>query len=417
MFGFLKKKLKEAADKLSSVVSGEPVKDEKVSDTDASEASKPVEQPQETHIIVKKPVEKTKEVVETKEKPVVEEKKEIKKVGKTDKEKSIKKTKEVDVTSKEKPKKKIVPEKLVDTDTPQKPTETKPKRGLLEKITAVVTEKKISEKEVAPLLEEMKLSLFESDVAVDVAETICNDLKTSLVGKSVKRGEVEKIIHNSLESSLFRILNQEQIDLFALAKEKKPLKIIFLGFNGTGKTTTIARLGQLFKKQGKKVLFAAADTFRAAAINQLEVHGKNLGIDVIKHDYGADPAAVIFDAVKASEARDVDIMLADTAGRSQANIGLMDELKKIVRVNKPDLKILVLDALTGNDIIDQIQLFDEAVGVDAIIFTKVDVYEKGGALLTAAHTINKPILYVGIGQEYDDLKKFSPSFFIDNILS
>jgi len=164
----------------------------------------------------------------------------------------------------------------------------------------------------------------------------------------------------------------------------------------------------LLKSRGISCVFAAADSWRAAAIEQLEVHGKNLDIPVIKHKYGADPAAVIFDAVKHAESKKVDVVLADTAGRSHSNANLMDELKKIIKVNKPDLKILVLDALTGNDIYDQCRLFNDAVGVDGMILTKADVYEKGGAALAASHTINKPIIYMGVGQNYEDLEKFDP---------
>jgi fused signal recognition particle receptor len=314
----------------------------------------------------------------------------------------------------------VVSEPEVKPDVPEvkaeEPIEPPKKKSFFDKLTSMVTEKKVSETEVSPILEEMKFALLQSDVALEVAETICDDLKNALVGQSVKRGQVEKIIQTSLKNSITGILDQPKVDLLQLSNEKKPLSIVFLGFNGTGKTTTIARLGKMFKDNNKKVLFAAADTFRAAAIHQLEEHGKNLKIEVIKHDYGADPAAVIFDAVKAATARDVDIVLADTAGRSQANLNLMEELKKIIRVNKPDLKILVVDCLTGNDAVDQARLFDEAVGVDGIIMTKADVYEKGGAVLSASHAINKPILYIGTGQDYQDIEKFDVDKVVQTLL-
>ena len=215
---------------------------------------------------------------------------------------------------------------------------------------------------------------------------------------------------------MHEILNQKPINIFALAKEKKPLKIIFLGFNGTGKTTTIARLGYLFKEKKFEPVFAAADTWRAAAIEQIEHHGKKLSIPVVKQKYGADPAAVIFDAVKFAESKKLDVVLADTAGRSHTNSALMDEMKKIIRVNKPDLKILVLDSLTGNDAVEQARLFNEAVGVDGMIFTKVDVYDKGGALLSAAYTLKKPILFIGVGQGYKDLKEFDVDEVVKNLV-
>ncbi len=149
----------------------------------------------------------------------------------------------------------------------------------------------------------------------------------------------------------------------------------------------------------------------------MEEHSQKLEVPIVKHKYQSDPAAVIFDAVKAAESRGIDVVLADTAGRSHSNTNLMDELKKIIRVNKPDLKILVVDCLTGGDVVQQSELFNEAVGVDGIIATKADVYEKGGALLSAVHSIGKPILFIGVGQEYDDFKPFVPEDVVESLLS
>jgi len=163
-------------------------------------------------------------------------------------------------------------------------------------------------------------------------------------------------------------------------------------------------------------VFAAGDSFRAASIEQLEEHGRKLSINVIKHKYGADSAAVIFDAKKHAESRKIDVVLADTAGRTHVNKNLMDELNKVVRVNKPDLKILIIDSLVGNDAVPQAKMFDEGVGVDAVMFTKVDVNEKGGCILSVAHTLKKPILFLGFGQKYSDIKTFKPEEFIENII-
>jgi len=257
--------------------------------------------------------------------------------------------------------------------------------------------------------------LIQSDVAVEVAEKIINDLKKELIGKSVKKKEIEKIIKKTMKKSILDILNIDSFDLIKKI-DKKGFLIVFLGFNGSGKTTTIARIGKLLNKNNLKCVFAAADTWRAASIEQLEEHGRKLEINIIKQKYLSDPAAVVFDAVKHAKAKDIDVVLADTAGRSHANVNLMDELKKIIRVNKPDLKILVLDALTGNDIYDQCKMFNDAVGVDALIITKADVYEKGGAAISAAHTINKPLLYLGIGQDYEDLEEFDANKIVENLL-
>jgi len=299
----------------------------------------------------------------------------------------------------------------------EKPIEEKVEKGILEKIKKKITEKKIEEDDVKDLLKDLETGLLSSDVALEVSEKIVNDLRGNLVGKFIKRGEVEKVIRDSFRKSILEILDVKSFDLFEKVKTKRPFLIVFLGFNGSGKTTTVARLGYMLKKNGFTCVFAAADSWRAAAIEQLEEHGKKLDIEVIKHKYGADPAAVIFDAVKHAKSKNIDVVLADTAGRSHANTNLMEELKKIIKVNKPDLKILVLDSLTGNDIYDQCKMFNDAVGVDAMILTKSDVYEKGGATLSASHTIGKPILYLGVGQSYEDLQKFDKDNIVENLLS
>jgi len=201
-----------------------------------------------------------------------------------------------------------------------------------------------------------------------------------------------------------------------IIKTKRPSLFLFLGFNGSGKTTSLAKVGNYLKKKGYSCVFAAGDSFRAASIEQLEEHGKRIKIDVIKHRYGADSAAVIFDAKKHAEAKNLDVVLADTAGRSHTNRNLMDELTKVCRVNKPDLKILVIDSLVGNDAVPQAKMFNDAVGIDAVMFTKIDVNEKGGSILSVAHTLKKPILFLGTGQEYLSLKTFKPEEFIEKIL-
>jgi fused signal recognition particle receptor len=319
----------------------------------------------------------------------------------------------------EKPKKgffeKILKKKpKIKTEEPKK--ELKEEKSLIAKIKRKVTEKKIEENDVKDILKDMEMSLISSDVAVEVSDKIVNDLRNNLVGNFIKRGEIENVIKNSFRSSILDILSVEGFDLLEKVKTKKPFLIVFLGFNGVGKTTSIARIGYMLKQKGVSCVFAAGDSWRAAAIEQLEEHGKKLGIDVIKHKYGADPAAVIFDAVKHAKSKNIDVVLADTAGRSHSNVNLMDELKKIIKVNKPDLKILVLDALTGNDIYDQCKMFNDAVGVDGLIITKADVYEKGGATLSASFTIKRPILYLGVGQNYEDLEKFDSKKIVENLL-
>src|SRR3989344_5054557 len=292
------------------------------------------------------------------------------------------------------------------------------KRGFFEKVVKKVVEKKLSEEEIEKILKELRIVLMENDVAFETVEKISNDLKNDLIGQEVKRGSVETTITNSLRKSILDCMKQPKVEIEKVIEEKyektkEPLLIVFCGFNGTGKTTTIAKLAHRLKKYNP--ILAAGDTFRAASIEQLEEHGRRIDVKVVKHKYGSDSAAVIFDAVKHAKSIGSKVVLADTAGRSHSNVNLMDELKKVIRVNKPDMKILVLDSITGNDIYDQAKLFNDAVQVDGIIMTKADVYEKGAAL-SASHTIKKPILYLGVGQNYSDLKEFNPEEIVNNLL-
>jgi fused signal recognition particle receptor len=289
-------------------------------------------------------------------------------------------------------------------------------KRVFEKVTKKVLEKKISDKDLDEVTEDLELSLLEADVAFEVTEKIKEDLKKNLVGKEVKRGQVKDLIVKTFKDSLYEILNLPNVDLKEIIKKKKPSLLLFLGFNGSGKTTSLAKVANYLKKNGFSCVLAAGDSFRAASIEQLEEHGKRLDINVIKHTYGADSAAVIFDAMKHAQARNIDVVLADTAGRPHTDKNLMDELKKVCRVNNPDLKILIIDSLVGNDAVPQAKMFDEVVGVDAVMFTKVDVNEKGGAILSVAKTLKKPILFIGMGQEYSSIKTFKPEEFIENVM-
>jgi fused signal recognition particle receptor len=289
-------------------------------------------------------------------------------------------------------------------------------KKVLEKVTKKVLEKKISDKDLEGVLSDLEISLLEADVAFEVSEKIKNDLKGHLVGKEVKRGEVKEIVVKTFKDSLLEILKVPSINLDEIIKKKSPSLLIFLGFNGSGKTTSLAKVGNYLKNKGFSCVFAAGDSWRSAAIEQLEEHGRKLGVNVIKHTYGADSAAIIFDAKKHAESKGIDVVLADTAGRTHVNKNLMDELNKVVRVNKPDLKILIIDSLVGNDAVPQAKMFDESIGVDAVMFTKIDVNEKGGCILSVAHTLKKPILFLGVGQKYSDIKTFKAEEFIENII-
>ena len=264
----------------------------------------------------------------------------------------------------------------------------------------------------------MEPELLSANVAFEVVEFLKKDIKEQVVGREASRMKTEEWIRSAFESALVKALDHGHVDLDDLIKSKgnRPAVVLFLGFNGSGKTTTVAKVASYLNDKGYKPVLAAGDTFRAAAIDQLETHGKRIGVKVIKHQYGADSAAVIFDAVKHAESKGFDIVLADTAGRAHTNANLMDELKKVVRVNKPDLNVLVMDGLTGNDAVEQAKQFNSEIGVDAVVITKVDVDEKGGAILSVAYTIKKPILFLGVGQGYEDFKKFEPKEFVKGLL-
>lgn len=311
--------------------------------------------------------------------------------------------------------------KLGLTEIKERPEETKSIfKRIKEKIRRAVIEKKLTEKDLLPILDELEVGLIEADVAVEVVIKIKQDLLQSLVGKEIRKGKDKEVVIEALKNSLLEILDVPKIDLDEVIKKAKgegrPAVLLFLGFNGSGKTTSIAKVSKWLVSKNYTCMFAAADTWRAAAIEQIEEHGKKLEIPVIKHKYGSDPAAIVYDGISSSKAKGIDALLADSAGRTHVNKNLIDELKKVIRVNKPDLKILILDSLTGNDSLVQMQMFDENVGVDAVILTKMDVNEKGGAALSVAFQ-KKPILFIGIGQEYGDLKEFDKEQFVDNLFA
>lgn len=294
--------------------------------------------------------------------------------------------------------------------------------GFVEKVST----KTLSEDQIEDVLWELQLILLENDVALSVAAEIGELLKKQLTGEKVGRlKSTKKFVYNSLRNAILEILTVEDIDLLALAKQSKeqgqPLAIVFLGVNGTGKTTTLAKLTHLFQKKGFSVVLAASDTFRAGSIEQIEIHANKLGVKVIKHKYGSDSAAVAFDAVSHASAKNVDVVLIDTAGRMQTNKNLMGEMEKIVRVLKriEDLNVITVfvgDSLAGNDAVEQAREFNDSVGIDASILTKVDADAKGGAAISIAHVTKKPIVFIGIGQNYQDLDAFYPQKFAEKIV-
>ncbi len=279
---------------------------------------------------------------------------------------------------------------------------------------------RLEEAKLDEVLDELEIVLLQSDVAVPVIEKVREDLKKELAGRRLKWGaDVEAAVQRALQASVHSILDRPGIDLAATirAHQPKPYIILFVGVNGTGKTTTIAKLAGWMRDQGIHVVIAAGDTFRAGAIEQLLVHGERLGIRVIRQQEGSDPAAVAYDAVEHARAKKLDVVLVDTAGRQHTNENLIAEAQKIRRVVQPQLTLFVGDALSGNDVTEQARMFKKMLGVDGLILTKLDADAKGGAALSATFVTKKPILFVGTGQGYGDLRPFDPDWLIERLFA
>jgi fused signal recognition particle receptor len=290
---------------------------------------------------------------------------------------------------------------------------SKTHQGMVSRIDALVSgQRKIDDR----LLEELEEILITSDIGVKTTRELLEK-----VTERVKRKELEDAgqLKKALQEEMFLILRQQEKPLDP--STARPFVIMVIGVNGTGKTTTISKMAQKFKGQGKSVLLVAGDTFRAAAIEQLEIWGRRVGCEVIKHQSGSDPSAVVFDALKAGKARGSDILIVDTAGRLHTKVNLMEELKKVKRVMARDLPdspheiLLVLDATTGQNAISQAKMFDKELGVSGIVLTKLDGTAKGGILIGISEELKIPIRYIGIGEKAEDLREFSARDFVDAI--
>jgi fused signal recognition particle receptor len=277
--------------------------------------------------------------------------------------------------------------------------------------------KKVKESDLDDMLWDLEVALLEADVALPVVEEIKKGVKDNLIGKKYSRDHtLEEVVELSLRDAVKSVLKLNQFDFDKWFEEqKRPTIIMFVGINGTGKTTAIAKIANRLIKENHTVVMAAGDTFRAGAIEQLTIHADKLGCKIVKHAQDADPAAVAYDAIDHAKAKMRDAVLIDTAGRMQTNSNLINEMKKIAKVAKPDLKVFVGDSLAGNDAVEQAKVFDEAIGIDAVILTKIDADSKGGAALSIAHTIGKPIAFVCNGQGYDDIQKFDADWMLDRL--
>ena len=285
-----------------------------------------------------------------------------------------------------------------------------------------VREKTITESHVEDILFELEMELLQGDVAMEVATEVVESVKNDLVGKKIKRSnDITEYTYLALRNAVAEIIDIPGKSMTEMIEAKKaegePLVVMFVGINGTGKTTTIGKLANYYLKKGYTPVIAASDTFRAGAIEQVTYHADNVGVKIIKHQKGSDPAAVAYDAVEHAKAQGKELVLIDTAGRMQTNTNLMDEMKKIKRVSNPDLVIFVGDALTGNDATEQAKKFNEAIDIDGVILTKADADSKGGASLSIGYVIKKPIMFLGMGQGYDDIMEYDPEWMLNQLFS
>ena len=419
MFKFLKEKLKSAISKISESVEKEGVEEKIVEKLEEVKEEKGFFAKlkekfvgKEEKKIIKEGILEIKEEIEPKTevkekiKPIIEHKKEEVHKGVEHPTKKKEKIEQKIEVKEIKPKEEI---KIIEKE-PEK-------KGFFEAIKEKIVTTKINEEQFEKLFWDLELALMENNVAVEVIEKIKNDLKEQIVEKPIKRTKVEETIQETLKSSIEDLFEISSIDLINEIKNKKekPYVIAFFGINGSGKTTSIAKIAKMLKDNKISCVLAASDTFRAASIEQLQQHADKIGINIIKHNYGADPAAVAFDAIKHAKSKGVDVVLIDTAGRMHSNVNLIQEMQKIVRVTKPDLKIFVGESITGNDCVEQAKTFNESVGIDGIILAKADIDEKGGAAVSVSYVTKKPILFLGTGQKYSDLQVFDSEIVVKNL--
>ncbi|MFB6213841.1 MAG: signal recognition particle receptor subunit alpha [Candidatus Nanohaloarchaea archaeon] len=277
-------------------------------------------------------------------------------------------------------------------------------------VKSAVAEKELDEDTLEPLLDDLRLKLLQNNVSLEAAEAIEDELQEQLLGEKARRGSAEEKVEEAVKQTLLDLLDdsfdfEEQLD-----RAEKPPLVFLVGFNGSGKTTTAAKLADYLDRE---VVLGAGDTFRAASIEQLEEHGENLGVKVISHEYESDPAAVAYDAVEHAE-KNGKIAVIDTAGRSHSDRNLMGELEKMIDVNDPDITFLVVDALAGNDVLEQAEAYEGMF--EAVIITKMDVDENGGAIISISQKSGKPVAFLGTGQGYDDIEEFDREEFVDSLL-
>jgi fused signal recognition particle receptor len=289
-----------------------------------------------------------------------------------------------------------------------------------QKVVSLVRDREfiISSRDIDESLSDLEMGLLESDVAFSATDAILTRVREDLTGSTRKIGtSVDDVITGALSDALLSVLGEGVDILEFIESREKPVKILFTGVNGTGKTTSVAKVARFMMKNGLTVAIGAGDTFRAGAIEQIDVHGQRLGIKVIQHQDGSDPSAVLYDTVQYAKAHGIDVVLGDTAGRFHNRVNLMNQLSKIRRVIQPDLIVYVDEAVAGNDAVIRAEEFAKSVGMDAVMLTKVDMDPKGGAAISIAHAVGKPLLFIGTGQGYDDIMVFDPKTVVADLLS
>jgi len=402
MFNFLKDKLKSWFKSSEEKAKAGEVKQEKPAEEKKQpsfETPKPQIQAQKEKVQVKK---KTKKELKQERKTAKQVLKDIKKEG-------------LEIKSPEA----RVEEVLVQEQPEEIEQEVKEeKKGFFSRLKeAFIPSFKLDEQYFDEIFSELELILLENNVAYQVVEKIKKDLKQELLCLELRKSEVQAKIQQALKISISSLF-ETPFDLVEKIRElsnEKPAVIVFFGINGSGKTTTIAKLASLLQKNNLQTVLAASDTFRAASIEQLGEHASRLGVKLIKGQYGSDPASVAFDAISYAKAHKLQVVLVDTAGRMHTKASLLKEMEKIIRVSKPDLKIFVIESTTGNDAIEQARIFNETIGIDGIILTKADVDEKAGTTLSVSYITGKPILFLGTGQAYGDLEQFDKNKFLEKL--
>jgi fused signal recognition particle receptor len=391
MFGLLKKKLSQLFKRTSTALEKEAKVEEKTEERELETEIKEIETKEEE---LKQEEEKIEEDLEESEKELPRGHEEI----------SYEKENKELLEEKEEIKEKEIEE--IEEKVEQ--LEEK-KESLFSKLKKVFTTTRLNEEGFDQFFNELESVLIENNVAIEAIDFMRSELKKEIVEKDLRKGKVQDEIKDALEKAIDKMLIEppDVIDkIKSSLQEKKPYVLVFFGINGVGKTLSIAKVAHLLKQNKLSCVLAASDTFRAAAIEQLSIHAERLKVPMIKHQYGADPAAVAFDAIAHAKSNGIDVVLIDTAGRMHTKTDLMREMEKIVRVAKPDMKIFVGEAIAGNDAIEQAKTFDEVAGIDGIILTKSEVDERGGTSISVSYVTGKPVLFLGTGQEYSELKRF-----------